>query len=270
MSDYQLLNSGNGRKLERFGPVLIDRPSLQAVWQPEGSFQKADATFTRDPNGEWTFARDLPESWVVEIEKIRFKLAFTDFGHLGIFPEQRAAWNWIRNSVQPEARVLNLFAYSGGSTLAAAQGGAKVTHLDASKKMVSWAKENAALNELDSIRWIVDDAQKFLKREIRRGARYDAIIMDPPSFGRGAKGEVFKIEKDLRDILESCEELLSDDPLFFLFSCHSPGFTPFVLKHLLSQIMPQGNIECGEMLLEGNKVTLPVPSGCFARWRRAH
>jgi len=237
---------------------------LQAVWKPDGAFQQADAVFTRDPNGEWTFARELPESWVVEVDGIRFKLSFTDFGHLGIFPEQRTSWNWIRRHARDGANVLNLFAYSGGSTMAAAQGGAKVTHLDASRKMVSWAKENAALNELEGIRWIVDDAQKFLKREIRRGNRYDAIIMDPPSFGRGAKGEVFKIEKDLQDILESCKQLLSDKPLFFLISCHSPGFTPFVLKHLLAQMFNEGKIECGEMFLEG---TLPVPSGCFARWR---
>jgi len=269
MSDYQLLNSGNGRKLERFGPVVIDRPSLQAVWPSNGDFDSADALFTRDPGGKWTFVRELPDSWIVEVEGIRFKLAYTDFGHLGIFPEQKSAWNWIRNCAQKGARVLNLFAYSGGSTLAAAQGGALVTHLDASKKMVAWAKENAALNHLGNIRWIVDDALKFLKREVRRESKYDAIIMDPPSFGRGAKGEVFKIENDLRAILSCCRELLSDKPLFFLISCHSPGFTPIVLKHLVSDLFDGGVIECGEMVCEGTGA-LPLPSGCYARWSCAH
>jgi len=264
-----LLNSGNGRKLERFGSVLIERPSLQAVWPSQGDFAPADATFTRDPGGKWTFLKELPDSWIVEIEGIRFKLAYTDFGHLGIFPEQRGSWNWIRSETEQGARVLNLFAYSGGSTFAAAQGGAHVTHLDASKKMVAWAKENAALNQLGGIRWIVDDALKFLKREVRRGSKYDAIILDPPSFGRGAKGEVFKIEKDLSALLSCCGELLSDHPLYFLISCHSPGFTPLVLKHLVSGMFDQGRIQCGEMVCEGPNA-LPLPSGCYARWGHAH
>ena len=272
MPDYQLLNSGNGRKLEQFGSILINRPSLQAVWKPVQPFLKSDATFTRDPDGKWDFSSNQAESWLVDVAGIKFKLSFTDFGHLGIFPEQRSLWQWIRDCVsreKREVRVLNLFAYSGGSTLAAAQGGARVTHLDASKKMVSWAKENAALNQLEGIRWIVDDVRKFLKREIKRGVRYDAIILDPPSFGRGAKGEVFKIEKDLNEVLESCQTLLSDQPLFFLLTCHSPGYTPIVLQHLLSQMF-DGSIDCGEMLLEGKEKTLPIPSGCFARWCRVH
>ncbi len=269
MPDYQLINSGNGRKLERFGPFLIDRPSLAAAWDLKNCSEQVDASFTRDPGGHWTFNKKLPESWTVQVEGIQFKLSLTDFGHLGIFPEQRPSWRWIRDLVSQESReihVLNLFAYSGGSTLAAAQGGARVTHLDASKKMVNWAKENAELNGLDGIRWIVDDAQKFLKRELKRGNRYDAIILDPPSFGRGAKGEVFKIENDLSEILHCCRELLSDDPLFFLITCHSPGFTPLVLKHLVSQMFEGGQVKCGEMVLEGEEEVLPVPSGCFAKW----
>lgn len=268
MTDYQLISSGGGRKLEKFGPYFIDRPSLAAVWKLEKGFCRPDAAFTRDPNGEWTLNSKIPESWTVEVEGIRFKLSLTDFGHLGIFPEQRPSWRWLREVISQAPkpiRVLNLFAYSGGATLAAAQGGAQVTHLDASKKMVNWAKENAELNQLDGIRWIVDDVRKFLTRELKRGNRYDGIILDPPSFGRGAKGEVFKIENDLLGILDLCKDLLIEEPLFLLMTCHSPGFSPLVLRHLVSGILPGREIEYGEMMLEGVEGTLPVPSGCFAR-----
>lgn len=270
MTDYELRKSGEGRKLERFGPYLIDRPCLQAVWPKEDDKWRSDALFTRNPDGKWTFEKLLPEQWVIEIDGIRFKLSCTDFGHLGIFPEQRESWQWIQKRCALAGRplnVLNLFAYSGGSTLAAAKGGAQVTHLDASKKMVGWAKENAELNGLSTIRWIVDDVRKFLKREIKRERRYDGIILDPPSFGRGSKGEVFKIESDLNDILGACFALLSETPEFFLLSCHSPGFTPLVLHHLLKRRFSERKMEWGEMVLEGEDV-LSIPSGCYARWRR--
>lgn len=269
MSDYSLIDSGLRRKLERFGNVLLDRPSPQAVWQPDlppAVWEEALGFFTREMDGSWRFKPKMPEEWVVELEGIRFKLAPTDFGHLGIFPEQRASWRWIRQKVKKGAKVLNLFAYSGGATLAAALGGAEVCHLDASKKMVAWAKENAQLTGLEKapIRWIVDDVQKFLKRELRRSQRYDAIILDPPSFGRGPKGELFKIEEALPEILSDVKALLSDKPLFILFSCHSPGFSPIVCHNLLSQLMGNGQVEVGEMLLEGEG--RPLPSGVFARW----
>jgi len=168
-------------------------------------------------------------------------------------------------------QVLNLFAYSGGSTLAAAKAGAHVCHLDASKGMVSWARENAALNDLTSapIRWIVEDVGKFLQREMRRGKRYDAIILDPPSFGRGSKGEIFKIDDQIQGLLKNCRDLLSDKPLFILFSCHTPGYTPIVMENLLSQMMPdiKGSIDSGEMALSGSRDVFNLPSGTFARWQ---
>lgn len=274
---YQLIDSGHGRKLERFGPYLLDRPSAITVWPPQLSaeeWKKADAFFAREgESNKWLFRDTVPPSWVIQTAGIRFKISPTDFGHLGIFPEQHFFWNWIREVVASRKKppeVLNLFAYSGGVTLAAAQGGANVCHLDASKGMVAWARENAALNELQGspIRWIVDDVTKFLIREKKRGRRYDAIVLDPPSFGRGAQGEVFKIEEEINPLLEMCRDLLSEDPLFILFSCHTPGFTPIVMHHLLSQAMKgrSGKIDSGEMTLTGAAHVLPLPSGSFARW----
>lgn len=275
-NDYFLVDSGNGSKLERFGPYLISRPSAQAVWQPKlplSEWQKADASFSRDSDSHWINKDNLADSWKVVVADIAFKLSPTDFGHLGIFPEQRPFWEWITETVSKAAtppRVLNLFAYSGGSTLAAAKGGASVCHLDASKGMVTWARENAELNNLKEapIRWIIDDVTKFLAREKKRGSFYEGIILDPPSFGRGSSGEVFKIEEDIQKLLESCFDLLSDKPLFVLFSCHTPGFTPLAMQHLMQQMMEgrSGNIEAGEMVLTGEKGTLPLPSGTFARW----
>lgn len=270
---YALLDSGNGRKLERFGGYTLSRPCAQAVWRPHLADWKADAEFTRENENQWIKRGVLPDSWTIEIEGVQFKIAATDFGHLGIFPEQRDFWRWIQTAIGKagrEVNVLNLFAYSGGSTLAAAKAGAKVCHLDASKGMVAWARENAQLNGLEAapIRWIVDDAGKFLQREVRRGVQYDAIILDPPTFGRGSKGEVFKIEEDILPILQNCRDLLSPEPLFILFSCHTPGFSPLVLRHLLAQIMEGkgGEIDAGEMVLKGEAGALPVPSGTFARW----
>lgn len=275
---YSLIDSGGRRKLERFGPVLLDRPSLQAVWRPknETRWKSKDAFFTRDTRGEWRGIENLPQEWEITVSGIRFLLRPTDFGHIGIFPEQRPFWHWMEKTVsrsfatRKTLKVLNLFAYSGGSTLACAKGGAEVTHLDASKKMVGWARENAALNSLADapIRWIVDDVRKFLKREVKRGRKYDAVILDPPSFGRGVKGEVFKIEEDLLEILAGCRSLLSDNPLFLFLTCHTPGYTPTVLKHLMEETLEGqgGKIDAGEMLLEGEEGVLPLPSGSFARW----
>lgn len=275
---YYLIDSGHGRKLERFGRYLIARPCAQAVWQPSlplSAWNKADADFTREDENKWLEKNPLPSSWNIKVSGITFKLSPTDFGHLGIFPEQSDFWDWIQQAITNKSgmesvNVLNLFAYSGGSTLAAAKAGAKVCHLDASKGMVAWARENAVLSGLEKapIRWIVDDVGKFLKRELRRGNRYDAIILDPPSFGRGSQGEVFKIEDDLPAILRDCRELLSERPLFVLFSCHTPGFTPITMRHLLSQMMhgTDGIIEEGEMVVHGHEGALSLPSGTFARW----
>ena len=277
--DYELLDSGDGRKLERFGEVTLVRPAGQAAWHqtlPDAAWQNVSAGFDRKDGNRWHNRHNLPDEWVVTVAGIRFKLSSTDFGHLGIFPEQRVMWNWIRKTVQQRTAqsgavsVLNLFAYSGGSTLAAAQGGAEVCHLDASKGMVEWARENSLLNGLQEapIRWIVDDAIGFLRREVRRGRRYDGIILDPPSFGRGKKGEVFKIQDALPELLDLCRDLLSDNPAFLLLSCHTPEYSPRILQNLLAQWLRDfdGKVDCGEMLLTGNPGVLPLPSGAFARW----
>lgn len=279
---YALLDSGGGRKLERFGAFVLARPCAQAVWRrqlPEEAWKKADAAFDRDEGNRWTGRGRLPQHWTICVDGVRFHLSTTDFGHLGIFPEQRAQWRFLsetcskavakrRASGEPPPEVLNLFAYSGGSSLACALAGARVTHLDASRGMVDWAAENAKLNAIASIRWIVDDAHKFLRREIRRGHRYDAVVLDPPSFGRGAGGETYVFERDLPETLRLCREVLCDKPLFVLLSAHTPGCTPQVLANTLRQMLgnASGAVECGEMLLEGAKNVFPLPSGSFARY----
>ena len=278
MEDYELIDSGDGKKYERFGNVSLVRPCSQALWRPENPelWSRATATFDREDGNRWHNRGALPKEWTIETAGIRFRLSGTDFGHLGIFPEQRAQWVWIRETLAriigqlPATNcqlptVLNLFAYSGGSTIAAALGGASVCHLDASKGMVQWARENAALNGLSDhpIRWITDDAHKFMEREIRRDRRYDAIIFDPPTFGRGANGEMYKIERDLKRTLSLVKGLLSEKPLFVLFSSHTPGLSCAVAANILGQAFPTARIETGEMLLEGR--SLACPSGIYCR-----
>ena len=278
-TNVELLDSGRGRKLERFGRYVLARPCSQAVWEPRlpaADWEAADASFDREDGQRWHNRSALPDCWDVTVDGQRFRLSDTDFGHLGIFPEQRAQWRWIRERIaarQDGAReaptVLNLFAYSGGSTIAAALAGASVCHLDASRGMVDWAHENARINGLEDhpIRWIPEDAHKFLQRELRRGRRYDAIVLDPPTFGRGKSGEMYKIERDLPETLRLCRELLSDRPLFLLLSAHTPGLTPIVLSNLLAQALDglAPRLESGEMLLSGAPDVLPLPSGAFAR-----
>jgi 23S rRNA (cytosine1962-C5)-methyltransferase len=283
MSDpngYELLDSGAFQKLERFGSVVLSRPCAQAVWQqtlPKADWQKVTATFFRDGGNQWRGRDKLPETWTIDVDGTKFQLSSTDFGHLGIFPEQRDQWRRIRETCEEyvkrhgrPARVLNLFAYSGGSTLAAALAGAEVCHVDASKGMVDWARKNAALNGLEEkpVRWIVDDVTKFLERELRRERQYDLLILDPPSYGRGAKGEVFKIENDLPPLLSLLGKLMSPQPLGVLLSCHTPELTPISLHHMLLQQFGRhgGKVEHGEMQLRGGKDVLPVPSGSFAWW----
>jgi 23S rRNA (cytosine1962-C5)-methyltransferase len=270
--NYQLLDSGHSRKLEQFGPYRLIRPCGQALWRPQAPqalWESADATFTREPDNQWVKKRALPIEWTSACAGLNFKIAPTEFGHLGLFPEHSLLWNWMTPLLakKPGARFLNLFAYSGGASLAAARVGAKVCHLDASKGMVAWARENAALNQLEGapIRWIVDDASKFLARELRRGARYEAILLDPPSFGRGSRGEIFKVEKDLEELLSCCVQLLSDEPIFLALSSHTHGMTPIAMGHILSQwIKKQGQIETGELTIQGTQLALP--SGTYARW----
>jgi len=280
MSDqYELLDSGNGKKLERFGDVVLERPCAQAVWAPQNSnlWKSATARFDRVGGHNWEGRHTLSKAWNVEIGGVVMKLSATDFGHIGVFPETRQLWKWIRETLETEKqkkgrelKFLNLFAYSGGATLAAAQAGAHCCHLDASKGMVDWARENAKLNQLQDapIRWIVDDVIKFLRREVKRGNRYDAILLDPPSFGRGKKGELYKIEESLITTLDLVDQVLEDDPSFVLLTSHTPGFSPIVLGNLLRQYHPEGTIESGEMLLTGNTAAFDLPNGNWARWIR--
>ncbi|MCC5832699.1 MAG: class I SAM-dependent methyltransferase [Chlamydiales bacterium] len=261
MNDYQLLDSGNGEKLERFGEIVLIRPCAQAIWRPRlspKSWKEAYARFSREKGNRWEVFRPIPETWVVTIGGIRFQLKRTEFGHLGLFPEHALFWDHFK----PGMRFLNLFAYSGGASIAAAKAGAEAVHVDAAKGMVGWAHENAQLNGVSSIRWIVEDARKYLARALRRKERYDAILLDPPSFGRGKSNEVFKIERDLPPMLKHCRELLSESPAFVILSCHTPGFTPIVLKQLLQEAFT-GKFEGNELLLKG---PFDIPSGAYARW----
>jgi 23S rRNA (cytosine1962-C5)-methyltransferase len=276
-NEYELLDSGNGKKLERFGDVVLERPCAQAVWVPQypDLWETATARFDRVGGHNWQGREKLPAAWNVEIGGVVMKLSATDFGHLGVFPETRELWKWIRATLETEKekrgrepRFLNLFAYSGGATLAAAQAGAHCCHLDASKGMVDWARENARLNQLQDapIRWIVDDVIKFLRREVKRGNQYDAVLLDPPSFGRGKKGELYKIEESLMTTLDLVHRVLADDPSFVLLTSHTPGFSPIVLSNLLRQYNTGGAIECGEMLLAGQPGINDLPNGNWARW----
>lgn len=275
MDGYELLDSGDGRKLERFGDKILERPASQAVWrpdQPESVWARAHARFDRAEGNRWHGRHRLPEAWDAHIGGIRFRLSSTDFGHLGVFPEQRPMWRWLRDTcaARPGLHILNLFAYSGGSTLAPAQSGARVCHVDASRGMTDWARDNARRNQLQDapVRWIVDDVPAFLRREIKRGRRYNGIILDPPSFGRGAKGELFKIEERINPLLQQVRALLDPRPAFVLLSCHTPGFSPRVLQNLLEQHLGDlpGQHDAGEMLLTGAPGVRPLPSGNYARW----
>jgi len=279
-TDYELLDSGNGKKLERFGEVVLERPCAQAVWKPRipDRWNSANARFDRNDGLNWRGRGNLSDAWTVELGGVVMKLSATDFGHLGVFPETRALWKWIRSTLEEQREkkgrplsFLNLFAYSGGATLAAAQGGSACCHLDASKGMVDWARENAALNQLQDapIRWIVDDVIKFLRREVKRGNRYDGVLLDPPSFGRGKKGELYKIEESLMETLDLVDQVLTEDPAFVLLTSHTPGFSPIVLCNLLRQYHDTGKFECGEMLLTGEPDVMELPNGNWARWINA-
>lgn len=249
---------------------MIIRPSSQAIWPPfldDTLWKRADAIFSREEEKNWLFKKKLPRTWTIEVGGLQFIVAPTDFGHLGVFPEHLSFFGQIESMIKARKNpnVLNLFAYTGGISLLAAKAGAKVCHVDASKPSVLWARENAKINNLEDrpIRWIVDDVFKFLKREHKRGVKYDGIILDPPSFGRGSSGEVFKIERDLPDLISLCKNLLSKDS-FLVFTCHTLGFTQTVLYNLLNKMLPPGEIKGGEMLLSSEKHSLPL--GSFAIW----
>ena len=286
--EYELLDSGNQQKLERIGPYTLVRPSLQAVWTPrlpESQWQRTDGVYVRssgDDGGRWKFSEKVRREFEVLYGDLIFQIKLTNFGHLGLFPEQRDNWEWMRTLIRGRMQrtnnrnlhVLNLFAYTGGSTLACSQAGAHVVHVDAAKGVVDWARKNAALARLDErpIRWIVDDALKFVKREQRRGNSYQGLILDPPSFGRGPKGEVFKIEDDLLPLLEECRPLLAADALFVLYSCHTPGFMPITMRNQMVTLLgaKAESVEVGEMTVSergaGERQGRLLPSGVYARW----
>ena len=277
--DYELIDTSKGEKLERWGDYLLVRPDPQVIWdtpRKEKGWHKMNAHYHRSKKGggEWEFF-DLPQQWTISYKKLTFNLKPFSFKHTGLFPEQAANWDWFTSLIQSAGRpvkVLNLFAYTGGATLAAAAAGASVTHVDASKGMVTWAKENAVSSGLKDapIRWIVDDCQKFVEREIRRGNHYDAIIMDPPSYGRGPKGEIWKIEDAIYPLICLCEKLLSDDPLFFLVNSYTTGLAPAVLTYMLSTALRKydGIVESQEVGLPVTSNGLVLPCGAAGRFYR--
>ncbi|MCI9147872.1 MAG: SAM-dependent methyltransferase [Hungatella sp.] len=277
-NDYEVIDCSKGEKLERWGDFFLIRPDPQVIWDvpkthrgwthPNGHYHRS-----AKGGGQWEFF-NLPQQWSVNYRGLTFNLKPFSFKHTGLFPEQAVNWDWFGSLIHQENRpikVLNLFAYTGGATLAAAKAGAAVTHVDASKGMVSWAKENAKSSGLEKapIRWIVDDCVKFAEREIRRGSRYDAVIMDPPSYGRGPKGEIWKIEDAIHPLVKLCAGLLSDAPLFFLINSYTTGLAPSVLAYMLSlELTPnyKGAVSAGEIGLPVSQTGLTLPCGASGRW----
>lgn len=279
-ADYELLDSGGGMKVERFGQYILARPAPQALWKlakPIAEWNPA-AIYRRSTTGggKWDISGTLPEEWQISWHKTQFIIKPTGFGHLGIFPEQQPFWEWITQRLRKipgQANILNLFAYTGGSTLAALTAGAKVCHVDGSKGVVTWANRNLALNGMTEapVRWIVDDALKFVQREIKRGVRYNGIILDPPSFGRGPKGQVWKIETHLPALFEAFQDLLDDTHAFFLITCHSANVSAPGLRNMISSMDSKDTspIETGDILLNHTNPSLRLPAGIYARWVRS-
>ena len=275
--DYEVLDTSGGEKLERWGDYLLVRPDPQVIWNTPKDlpgWRKMNGHYYRSSKGggEWEFF-DLPKQWEIAYKDLRFNLKPFSFKHTGLFPEQAVNWDWfsdkIKNAGRP-VKVLNLFAYTGGATLAAAAAGAAVTHVDASKGMVNWAKENAKSSGLEAapIRWLVDDCMKFVEREIRRGNHYDGIIMDPPSYGRGPKGEIWKIEDSIYDFIKLCTQILSDAPLFFLVNSYTTGLAPAVLTYMLSTELKRfgGHVDSQEIGLPVTKTGLVLACGASGLW----
>lgn len=278
--DYEVLDTSCGEKLERWGKYLLIRPDPQVIWNTpkiNSGWQKKNGHYHRSSKGggEWEFFR-LPDEWSIHYQELTFRLKPFSFKHTGLFPEQAANWDWfsplIRASKRP-VKVLNLFAYTGGATLAAAKAGASVTHVDASKGMVTWAKENAIASGLGDapIRWLVDDCVKFVEREIRRGNTYDGIIMDPPSYGRGPKGEIWKIEENIFSFIELTSKILSEHALFYLINSYTTGLQPAVLSYMINTaIVPSfgGHVTADEIGLPVKENGLVLPCGASGRWQR--
>ena len=278
--DYALLDCSDGEKLERWGGYILRRPEPQAIWSTgrEGAWEKADAVYQRSSSGggRWTLS-NVPPQWQVSYGELTFRIKLMNFKHTGLFPEQAANWDWMSGLIREETgrtvRVLNLFGYTGGATLACAAAGAHVTHVDAAKGMVLWAKENRELSRIpeERCRWIVEDALRFVQREIRRGNTYDGILMDPPSYGRGPSGEVWKLENELYNLVETCSQVLSEQPLFFLINSYTTGFQASVLNNMLEKCVIRrfgGRADSEELCLPVTTGGV-LPCGASGRWQRA-
>ncbi len=326
-ADYELLDSGEGEKLERFGEIILARPDPQALWRKNdpASWKKAGGTFSRDgKGGDWSMKKDTPDKWQIDLAGLKFVIKPTAFKHVGVFPEQAGNWEWVEEKIskskiqisnqiqnpndesrQPrpsqaatsgdfggaqrsqtkalrraeegagyeandEIEVLNLFGYTGGATLACAKAGAKVVHVDGSKSAIAWARENAELSGLKDkpVRWILEDARSFVKRELKRGRKYAGIIMDPPAFGHGPDNELWKIEDDFLPLIDDCMKLLSDAPLFFIINGYSAGYSAIAYENNLKPLQERygGDIEMGELAIQESKTDRLLPCGIFARW----
>ena len=276
--EFQLIDSGFGVKLERWGKIILVRPDPQAVWakSDEPLWGRADAVYKRSSKGggEWQYYKEVPEGWNLNYKDMIFKVRPTGFKHTGLFPEQAANWDWIRETIKntKAKNVLNLFGYTGAATVAAALAGTDVVHVDASKGAVNWCKENMHLSKVPDghVRLIVDDCMKFIQREERRNRKYDGIIMDPPSFGRGSAGEVWKLEKDFWDLLISCKAILSDNPKFILINSYTSGLSPLSVYNIAldafgKKIKDSGSITCGEIGLPFRKNRRYMPCGTYCR-----
>lgn len=278
--DYELIDSGEGAKLERFGTYIINRPDPRALWNRSATdsvWKSAHASYVRSTTdeGHWNIRQEPPAHWKIVYDDVMFTLKPTSFKHVGVFPEQAVNWRWMKHIIKNNApKILNLFGYTGGATLAAASAGGLITHVDSIKGTIQWAKENASASGLAGkpIRWIVDDAYKFAARDVRRGSKYDGIILDPPRFGRGTKGEVWKIEDDLPTLLQTCRGLLSDKPLFILINAYTADLSAIVLENLMKDLMYDfgGTISTGELSLKDSTSGKLLPNGIFSRWERTH
>jgi 23S rRNA (cytosine1962-C5)-methyltransferase len=273
--DWGLIDCGNGRKLERYGDVRVVRPEPQAMWAPASEDWDADATFVpasdEEGGGRWVQHRPLPVHWELTRGAVRFAASLTPFRHLGFFPDMAPQWDWMREH-SADAEVLNLFGYTGVGTLALSDAGARLVHVDASKKSVDYGKENARLSGMEDrpIRWIVDDASKFTAREVRRGRRYDGILLDPPKFGRGPEGEVWRLEENLAPLLADCRRLLDQDSRFLVLTVYAVRMSALSIGELLKQMLGDlgGQVEMGEMAVREETRGLLLPTAIFARWSR--
>lgn len=280
--DYELLDSGDGSKLERYGHFRLCRPEPEAMWKralPESEWQRVDATFKPSPEengGHWDSIQKMPERWQMDYKGLRFWASLTNSRHVGVFPEQAIQWDWLQAQISAAGRpvnVLNLFGYTGLATLAAAKAGAKVTHVDASRKVIAWANDNQQLSNLQDkpIRWMVDDALKFVQREVRRGSFYEGLVLDPPKFGRGPKGEVWEFYKLIPELLQACKEVLSPNPVFVVLTAYAVKASAVTLNYAVDEMMTgfKGTTSAGEVVLQEKSAGRMLSMAIFSRWSAA-